>query len=438
MHIANLDPSSEKLYTPGTEIEFHIKAENPPKHFNDFNYIKSRLIPYDPFESSVCNAADFEIRIDIARNAHGPTPINLEIIEKSENKFIPLNPGVAANFHYSEKNKIGIANLKSIEDGAERQDIQGAENLYFRWFYAYTVAGTWLRFDAHVFGYEASEIMTMNRREFLDHKQNEINRKITETLIEHLNLHADEQDSYTDAFMELHDQTNDQRWKTLMLGQYQLNNIIDKERITIDTNTTTKDQLIQVTFAPEGSAATIKCWGNQLRGNRTLELLLKHLSKEGGTHGPKLSNFSVKDRKNLFYSYKMEFIKGANKEIDLDTYMKPLLKRHAEKSKANPSDYFFKRFLMPCPTKFQSLAVNTSEIGRGFSQIIFKENQNIFNALIFPFTLKEGTWIADDAEKIDRLIDHTFKYKELKGTTKAEIRATYEEYILRINEILPN
>jgi hypothetical protein len=93
---------------------------------------------------------------------------------------------------------------------------------------------------------------------------------------------------------------------------------------------------------------------------------------------------------------------------------------------------------MPCPTKFQSLAVNTSEIGRGFSQIIFKENQNIFNALIFPFTLKEGTWIADDAEKIDRLIDHTFKYKELKGTTKAEIRATYEEYILRINEILPN
>ncbi len=441
MHIRDLDQSSGKLYTPGTKIEFHIKEDNPPKHFKYFLHVKEHLTPYDPFNNSKSNAVDYQLFIAIDTWATGPTPIVLDAKSLAE-KQITLNSGLSAEFYLSENKKIGVANVKPIEDNTSEPKERTHENKHYKWFPVSKARtpGTWLSFDAHVFGYSANEILTIDRNDFLEDKRNIIQKNIDGALIEYINCHKMMQNPYTDAFLELHDQKNEQRWKALMLGKYQLKEIIARERITFDTNTTTNDEQIQVTMpldSPDGTTATIKCWERQLSENRTIKLLLNHLSKPGGGYGIQLKDYQINDMGNHFHSFRIEFVGGSSNKIDFEKFMKPLLKMHASRSANNKGDYFYNRFLMPCPTDFDNLAIEKLDIGPGFGFAIDNQIQNIVENLIFPFTLKDGIWIEDDAETFGRLIDHAFKHRKLKNTTEDEIRASYNRYMSAVKRILP-
>jgi hypothetical protein len=433
VQIKDLDQKSVELYEPGTEIEFQIKAENPPRHSSTFYYIRDYLPPFDPLEGSKSDAVNFEISADINYWAYGPVPISLAIKDQKGDKQAYLNFGINSDFYLSKDEKIGLSNFSSIDDTTILHKETRRERVNFKWLGVYSTQSTWIEYDAHIFGYDASEIMPLSRDKILDNKANEINKKIKDAVCEYLESHPEKQDSYTDAFMELHGHINLMRWKVLKLKEHTLDEIINQEFITINT---TGDDTIEITLDKKEKTAEIKCRKSDLHTNRTIALLLKCLPKNH--FGAQLKDLRKIDETHSFYGYKIVFHRESIKKIDIETYTKPLLEILSEKSTKNPANFFYKRFLMPCPSEFEILAIDIAHIKRGFNDTILDEIPKVFDALVFPFTLEQGVWMKDDTDKFDKLIDLTFKHRKLKKTTKNEIRASYERYMSEIKGILPD
>lgn len=431
VQIRDLATESDQIYKPHTKIEFNLTTESLPEFSG---VIRGSIKPYDPINETG-NIALLQCSAEILSAAHGPCPITLKI----KNQEIPAGNDIKNGFYYSAKEKIGIKRISAIDE-SQKYSSNLNQHIYFRWAYCHSkdthgsgVNTRWLAYDAHIFGYEAAKIMPLNRKNIFKSIQAEIYTKITNAVSEALANSELNNSEFADAFLEMHNKNNTERWKSLYLGGRTLDEITQKNVIIFDTDTSSETIDTHI----ENDRAIIRLYPINFWSDRTTALLIKHISN--ATHGAKLMNFALRAPSidPASHTCQIEFTRSAQHEIDLQTFMAPFLSRLKEHYKSNNNDYIFKRFLLPTSKRFDKLSIKKSGINEAIGNPSLGIYSETFPTLIFPFTIKEGEWAQDDTATLQKIVEYTFQYRTDKETTKQQIEDCYEQYIAEIGTILP-
>lgn len=430
----------------GTKIEFQLKSPKIPRSFS-----------YSHDDKGTCheiNNYDFveekQLNIEVLQLIH-------EIKKFGQNNYIPISVNFSGSIsevktldfnnddNYFDAEGFRIS-LRKDDNGSYFSDNSYNSSILFKGQPLDTHFMTpFAYFDIDLLGYQANDILEINRNKIKKTVQNEVFDAINGVIIKYLkdkrSLFDDSDKQFADAIIV--NLLNDDYFKinsetynllpNLDIQGYKTNEIIDGDSVTLKARQSkgNDSRIVKNIGIIKENENEFSISYDQMNRNNSF-LFLKEFLLPKHFIGVEISRIENTNEEpgGDYIERTIKYFKHEKKFNIEESTLKHLLEKRCNGIDRWPRMVFF------CQENFLNLAVNTKNIG--FSERIWFSfsNEAIFPELpvmVLPFKSGDPTF---SPYNLDKLIDWVFENRSDIKVTKEEISHSYHDYIEYVKKLM--